>query len=181
MVRTIPLKNITAATVAKAFCEHWVFRYRPPAHFLPDNGGQLTAKFFQDLCAILGIRRLFTTAYHPQTNGRVERFNRTNLAGLRHFCSEHGRDWDRFSHAITFTYNDTVHRATGPTPLDLVLTRAPKPLNLKNVETINHEALGHRREKTEFSHRLKLLMKTADARLEKSQARYKRDFDKRVR
>ena len=169
IIRTIPLKNITAATVAKAFCEHWVFHYGPSAHLLSDNGEQFTAKFFQDVCDILGIRKLFTTAYHPQTNGQVERFNRTILAGLRHFCSEHGRDWDRFSHAITFAYNNTVHRATGLTPLDLVLTRPPKPLNLENVETINHEALGPRQEKTKFSQRLKLLMKTADARLEKSQ------------
>ena len=63
----------------------------------------------------------------------------------------------------------------------LVITRPPEPLNLENVETINHEALGPRQEKTTFSQRLKLLMKTADARLEKSQARYKRYFDKRVR
>ena len=39
MLRTIPLKNITAATVAMAFCEHWVFQYKPPAHLLSDNGG----------------------------------------------------------------------------------------------------------------------------------------------
>ena len=182
MVRTIPLKNITAAIVAKAFCEHWVFHYSTIGpQPISDNGGQFTAKFFQDVCAILGIQKLFSAAYHPQTNGQVERFNRTILAGLRHFCSEHGRDWDRFSHAMTFAYNNAVHRATGLTPLDLVLTRAPKPLNLENVETINHEALGPRQEKTKFSQRLKLLMKTADARLEKSQARYKRDFDKRVR
>ena len=181
MVRTIPLKNITAATVAKAFCEHWVFHCGPPAHLLSDNGGQFTAKFFQDVCAILGIRKLFTTAYHPQTNGQVEGFNRTILAGLRHYCSEHGRHRDRFSHAITFAYKNTVQRATGLTPLDLVLTRPPKLLNLENVETINHGALGPRQEKTKFSQRLKVLMKTADARLEKCQARYRRDFDKRVR
>ena len=172
MVRTITLKNITAAAVAKAFCEHWVFRYGPPAHLLSDNGGKFIAKFFQDVCTILGIQKLFTTAYHPQTNGQVERYNRTILAGLRHFCSEHGRDWDRFSHVITFAYNNKVHRATGLTPLDLVLTRPPKPLNLENVETMNHETLGPRQEKTRFSQGLKLLMKTADARLEKSQARY---------
>ena len=69
----------------------------------------------------------------------------------------------------------------GLTALDLVLTRPPKPLNLENVETFNHEALGLRQEKTKFSQRLKLLMKTADARIDESRARYKRDFDKRVR
>ena len=60
-------------------------------------------------------------------------------------------------------------------------SKKTKPLNPENVETINHEALGPRQEKTKFSQRLKLVMKTPDARLEKSQARYKRDFDKRVR
>ena len=181
MVRTILLKNITAATVAKAFCEHLVFQYGPPAHLLSDNGGQFTAKFFQDCSIILGIRKLFKTAYPPQTNGQVERFNRPTLPGLRHFCSEHGRHRDRFSHAITFAYNNIVHRATGLTPLDPILTRPPKPLNLENVDTINPEALGPRQEKTKFSQRLELLMETADTRLKTYRARYKRDSDKRVR
>ena len=114
-------------------------------------------------------------------NGQIERFNRTILAGLRLVSSEHGRDWDHFSHAITFAYNNTVHRATGLNPPDLVLTRLPKPPNLENAETINQEARGPRQEKTKFDQRLKLLIKTVDARLKKCQARYKRDFDKRVR
>ena len=61
-----------------------------------------------------------------------------------------------------------------------MFSRDHRALNLENVETINHEAFGPRQEKTNFSQRLKLLRKTADSRLEKSQARYKRDFDKRV-
>ena len=68
-----------------------------------------------------------------------------------------------------FAYNSTVHRETGLTLLDLVLTRPPKLLNLENVEKINNEALGPRQEDTKFSQRLKLLIKTADGRLEKSQ------------
>ena len=119
MVQTAPLRPITADAVAKAFCEAWVFKFGPPTLLLSDNGGQLTSKFFQHGGKILGVRQLFTTAYQPQTNGQVERFNRTILAGLRHFCSEYGRDWDEFSSAITIAYNNTVHRATGPTPLQL--------------------------------------------------------------
>ena len=181
MVRTVPLKNVTAATVATAFCEHWVFHYRAPVRLLSDNGGQFTSKFFQDVCAILGTQKLFTTAYHPQANRQVERFNRTIFAGLRRFCSEHGRDWDKFSHAVTYAYNNTVRLATGLAPLQLVLTRPPSHLNLENVETINPEAYGPRQTEQRFSQRLRSLMQSAHKRLTARQARYKPDFDKRVR
>ena len=181
MIRTGPHKNVTAATVATAFCEHWVFHYGPPVRLLSDNGVQFTSKFLQDVCAILCTQKLFTTAYHPQTNGQVERFNRTIIAGLRRFCSEHGRDWDTFSHAATYAYKNTVHRATGLTPLQLVLTRPPSPLNLENVETINPESYGPLQTEQRFSQRLRSLMQSADKRLTATQARYKRDFDKSVR
>ena len=127
------------------------------------------------------MRQLFTTAYHPQTNGQVERFNRTILDGIRHFCSEHGRDWDEFSSAITFAYNNTVHRATGLTPLQLVLTRPPFPLSLENVGQIDYYAVGPRQRRDKFPQRLRALMKTANPRLSAAQIRYKSDFDKRVR
>ena len=181
MVRTVPLKNVTAATVATAFCEQWVLHYGSPVRLLSDNGGQFTSKFFQDICAILGTQKLFKTAYHPQTNGQVERFNHTILAGLRRFCSEHGRDWEKFSHAVTYAYNTTVHRATGLTPLQLVLTRPPFPLNLENVETVNPEAYGSRQTEQRSRQVLRSLMQSADKHLTATQARYKRDFDKRVR
>lgn len=180
-VRTVPLRAITALTVAKAFCEHWVFAYGPPVCLLSDNGGQFTSKFFQSICNVLGTRNLFTTAYHPQTNGQVERFNRTILAGLRHFCSEHGRDWDQFSSAVTYGYKNTVHRATGQTPFDLVLTRAPKPLALANAETIDHDALPPSKVKERLHLRLRKLMQSADRRLSAAQHAYKANYDKRVR
>ena len=68
LTKTVTLKNITAATVARAFVEHWVFQFGPPAELLSDNGGQFTSKFFQQVCLILCIKKLFTSAYHPQTN-----------------------------------------------------------------------------------------------------------------
>jgi transposase InsO family protein len=66
-----------------SFCDHWAYVYGPPVSLLTDNGPQFTAKFFQAVCSELGIRKIFTTAYHPQTNGQVERYNRTILASLR--------------------------------------------------------------------------------------------------
>jgi transposase InsO family protein len=83
LTRTVPLRSTSALVVAKAFCEHWVLVYGLPRYLLTDNGTQFTAKFFLAVCHDLGISKVFTTAYHPQTNGKVERFNRTILNALR--------------------------------------------------------------------------------------------------
>jgi transposase InsO family protein len=61
--------------------------YGPPVSLLPNNRPQFTAKFFQAVCSELGIRKICTTAYHPHTNGQVERYNRTILASLRGYVS----------------------------------------------------------------------------------------------
>ena len=180
-VQTVPLRNITAWTLAKAFCDHWVFVFGPPKYILSDNGGQFISKFFQSVCNILGTRNLFTTAYHPQTNGQVERYNRTILAGLRHYCAEHAKDWDQFSSAITFGYNNTIHRATSLTPSQLVLTVPPGILALPHAEVIDHDDLSPRDKKRRFHERLRNLMNTATAKLAAHQQRYKRDFDKLVK
>ena len=179
--QTVPLRNVTAWTLAKAFCDHWAFIFGPPKYLLSDNGGQFISKFFQSVCNILGTRNLFTTSYHPQTNGQVERYNRTILAGLRSYCSEHGKDWDNFSHAVTFGYNNTVHRATSLTPAQLVLTVPPGILSLPHAEEIDFEELSTLAKKRRFHRRLRNLMATADAKLKKHQQKYKEDFDKLVK
>ena len=66
LVRTVPLKRITAVVIARDFVRHWVLVYGPPALLLSDNARQFTARFFQDVCRILGIKNLFTTTYQPQ-------------------------------------------------------------------------------------------------------------------
>ncbi|CDF33203.1 unnamed protein product [Chondrus crispus] len=65
LVRTVPLKRITAAEIAKAFVHHWVFVYGPPVTVLADNGKQFVSRLFQEICRILGIKNVFTTTYHP--------------------------------------------------------------------------------------------------------------------
>ena len=88
---TVPLRTVTALAVAKAFCDRWVYVYGPPISLLTDNGPQFTAKFFQAVCAELGVKKKFTTAYHPQTNGQVERCNRKIIAALRAYvCKRQG-------------------------------------------------------------------------------------------
>ena len=121
LTQVIPLRRIDGYTVAVAFVEAWIMKYGPPKTLISDNGKQFAAKFFQALCSVLGLSNIFTSLYHPQTNGQVERYNRTILAILRNYVNEHQDDWNRYATALTYAYNNHVHRSTGTTPFSLVL------------------------------------------------------------
>ena len=129
----------------------------------------------------MGIRNVFTSAYHPQTNGQAERYNRTLLAGLRRYVAEDLRDWDKFCHAITYAYNSHVHRATGLAPFELVLSRPPAHLAVENTESIDTEKLSTAQHRTRFLQRIASLMRTASERIKQAQSRYKANFDAHVR
>ncbi len=110
-----------------------MYNFGPPVYVLTDNGTQFASKFFSEACQILGIGKLFTTSYHPLTNGQAERFNRTILNSLRSYVAEHQRDWDAYSSLVTYGYNCQIHRSTGVAPLELVLSRPSVNLSLENV------------------------------------------------
>lgn len=180
LVRTIPLKNISANTVAQAFVTHWVMPYGPPTHLVSDNGSQFTSKFFQHVCQLLGIRNLFTTTYHPQTNGQVERFNRTILAAIRSYTAEFPKEWDLYTDTITFAYNTYPHSTTGCPPFELVLSRPPSTLI---IEQQPHRLRAEKPK--EFRDRwvmwLKCLVADAKVASKGEQVRQKRNFDQHVR
>ena len=188
LTKAEPLRTITSLAVARAFCKAWVFNYGTPKVLLTDNGTQFTATFFRNVCRILKIRKVFTAEYHPQTNGQAERFNRTIVAAIRNYVSESQRDWDEWLGPLTYAYNMQVHRSTGTTPFDLVLSRHPPPLLVEQamLEHNPNERARDRRArmsiaKQEFLFRLGKLMSKARANLAKTQQRYKRNFDARVR
>jgi len=188
LVRTVPLKRITALSVAQAFANEWVCVYGPPLYLLSDNGTQFKSSFFKDICQRMGTRQFFTSPYHPQTNGQVERFNRTLLAQLRAFVSDDQTSWDYYSPSVTFAYNTQVHTATGFTPFELILSRPPPPSGL-DIETflddpvlLDDATAGTRgTNRTDFLTRLQSQVARVRANIDKIGRRYKLDKDATVR
>ena len=149
--RAVPMRACTALTVSKAFLEYWVFSFGAPAKIVSDNGSQFTSELFKKVCKTLGVRNLFTTTYHPQTNGQAERFNRTLLASLRAFVAEHPRTWPEFVGAVAYAYNTQVHTSTMVPPFDLVVTNPPDPMIIKRDETMTSTAPPGRQEDASFN------------------------------
>ena len=73
---------IRAETVADAFFSGWIARFGTPATITTDRGAQFESKLWDGLCNQFGIVRNRTTSYHPQSNGKVERFHHQLKAAL---------------------------------------------------------------------------------------------------
>jgi len=114
-VVAVAMADEGADTVARELFERWISVFGPPEQLLSDRGPNFTGEVIGHLCRMVGTRKVFTSAYHPQGNGFVERYNRTLCAELkRHLLEE--TDWDLTLPMATFRYNATQHAATGVTP-----------------------------------------------------------------
>ena len=79
----IPLPNIAAETVARAFVERWIASFGVRDTITTDRGNQFESALFRSLAELLGSKRIRTTAYRPAANGMVERFHRQLKAALK--------------------------------------------------------------------------------------------------
>ena len=79
----IPLADTSARSVFSAFIRHWISRFGVPSTITTDRGAQFTSTVWSDLCKELGINHILTTAFHPQSNGMVERMHRRLKDALR--------------------------------------------------------------------------------------------------
>ena len=79
----LPLMDITAISVARAFIFGWVSRFPVPSLLTTDRGRQFESTLLKELTCLLGCTRIHTTAYHPSANGLVERFHCQMKASLK--------------------------------------------------------------------------------------------------
>ena len=79
----------------------------------------------RDICQLLGVKKTRTTPYHPESDGLVERFNRTLIDMLSMAVSDNERDWDLQLSTLLFAYRTSKHETTGTTPFFLMFGRDP--------------------------------------------------------
>ena len=118
-----PIPNQEATTVAKKLTEEFFFRFSPPEQLHSDQGRNFESEVIAEICKLLGVVKTRTTPYHPQSDGLVERFNRTLLNMLATAAAEHPFDWENHLHRLSLVYNTSVHPTTGHTPFYLMYGR----------------------------------------------------------
>ena len=73
----------------------------------------------------LGIRRIFSAPYNPQSNGKLDVFHKYLKSTLKKLCEKDLSNWDKYINQVLASYRVTPHLTTVETPFFLVYGRDP--------------------------------------------------------
>ncbi|XP_061183319.1 uncharacterized protein LOC133191588 [Saccostrea echinata] len=124
LTKSFPMTNMEAATFSKILylVQEVVSRFGVPSSIHSDQGRQYESKLFRSM-----QRPVHTEDSHHalsfQSDGMIERFNKTLVTMLSAFANEHHSDWDIYLPYVMMAYRASVHETTGFTPNYLMLGR----------------------------------------------------------
>jgi len=119
-VIAMPITQQDAENVARTFVEKVILTYGTPRILQTDQVANFMSEVFRNTCRILGIKKIQSTAFHPESQGSIERSHRVLAEYLRHYVKEDQTNWDQWVPFATYVYNTTEHTATRFTPYELL-------------------------------------------------------------
>ena len=176
------MPNQEAETVARIVVQEFVVRFGIPRQLHTDQGTNFESRLFREMCKILDIDKTRTTPLRPQSDGMVERFNRTLEAMLSMFVDLRQTDWDYYLPLVMMAYRSSVHESTGFTPNEMMLGREV----LLPVDLLfgGHEPEEKGNDTTEYAQRLREAIhrvhQFAREHLKISTERQKKNYDHRL-
>ena len=118
----VPMKSVDAESVAEEMVKMFA-RVGLPEEILTDQGSNFTCQLLAEMYRLLHVHSTRTSPYHPQTDGVVERFNRTLKSMLRKVAIQEGKDWDKMIPYVLFAYREVPQSSTGFSPFELLYGR----------------------------------------------------------
>ncbi|CAB1103461.1 unnamed protein product [Ectocarpus sp. CCAP 1310/34] len=101
-------------------------RWGCPHTMLSDRGAEFANEVAKGVFKLLGTVKKFTSSYHPQTNGMVERLNHTLCQMLSHLIADDQANWDEMLPHAAAAHNNNVSRRTGLAPNVVHIGRYPR-------------------------------------------------------
>ena len=116
-----PIKDKCADTMADVLVNKIILRFGMPLVIHSDQGREFENGLMKSLCSLLGCVKTRTAPYHPESNGMVERFNRTCLMMLSMFVNDRRDNWHELLTFVMHAYRTSVHDSTGYSPFRLMM------------------------------------------------------------
>ena len=127
---TIPLSNIKTKTIVKALVKFFTFAGLPKS-VQSDQNSNFMFGVFQQVMHELGIKQYRSSAYHPESQGALERFHQTLKNMIISYCFDTEKDWDESRHLLLFAVREHVQESLGFSTFELVFADTVRgPLKL---------------------------------------------------
>ena len=107
------IRNKEALTVTRVLVEKVFCRMGTPLSILSDRGGEVDGQVIREVCQLLHIDKLRTSAYHPACNAQIERQHRTLNTVLGKVVSDHQTDWDEMLPYVAAALRASPSESTG--------------------------------------------------------------------
>ncbi|CAF1309686.1 unnamed protein product [Rotaria magnacalcarata] len=125
-ITALALPNCTAETTAQALFNEYFCKFGIPAVILSDQGSHFRNQLMDNIKNLIGYNHIYSTPYHPQTNGIVERFNAAFIPQISKLQDTQDNNWDEYLQAVVFAYNTGIHKSTKYSPFELLYGRLPR-------------------------------------------------------
>ena len=181
-VQAFITKNHTARTTARVLYNNFFSVFGFPQKLLSDQGTEFTGDVIATMCKLLGIEKIRTTPYHPQTNRSAERLHQTLQRMIGKLNPEKRRKWPEHIGSVLIAYNATRSQVTGYSPYFLMFRRRPRlPVDLL-FPTVNNQEWTRTIDEyvKALYERLRECLKLAQESATKEANRQKRLYDRRV-
>lgn len=118
----IPLRRVTTANITKAPIKFFT-TFGLPKTVQTDQGTNFLSRAFKQTLASLGVSHSVSSAYHPESQGALERWHQTLKAMLKKYCHDTGRSWDEGVPFVLFAIRNVKQESLGFSPATLVFGR----------------------------------------------------------
>lgn len=120
------MQTADSLSIAEALVKHFICIYGAPKAILTDQAPTFFTSLMKIIASYFRIRQYRTTAYHPQSNGSIERSHHVLTEYFKMFTSNNHQEWDENLPAAMLSCNTSVHEGTNYTPYSLVFGRTPR-------------------------------------------------------
>jgi transposase InsO family protein len=143
----IPIPRQDAPTVARALVTEIFSRLGCPQTLTSDKGSNFMSELFQEMCKLLKVKRINSTAFNPQMQGKVEKFHLGLNQTMCHYVNKYGNDWDDFVNYALMAHRAIPHSTTRYSPFYLLYgrqMRLPMEDDLTAAKLLSRESRDNR-------------------------------------
>ncbi|XP_063596500.1 uncharacterized protein LOC134773250 [Penaeus indicus] len=177
----IPLRNITTKNIVPALTKFFT-TFGIPRIIQSDRGSNFTSNVFKDVMKILNVTQCNSTAYHPESQGALERFHQTLKCTLTKFCNEVDKEWDESVPFMLYAIRTAKNESLGYSPCELLFgyqIRGPLEILFESLVDENKtDNLSLYVEK--MKERIHKVREFAVSNMEKAQGKMKDNFDRKA-